>query len=77
MISEVMAVYGKFFEIPLHCYSIAGADTDRWGRSAYVTPAQVREADRCDARDILHDIDTQWGLIPEGGALDYCGGGSD
>ena len=78
MISEVMGVYGDLVEVPLHCYRVAGADTNRWGSSAYVTPRQVREAsDRFDAEGALEDIDTQWGLIPEGGALDYCGYGLD
>jgi hypothetical protein len=34
-------------------------------------------SDQWDGEGILEDIDTQWGMIPEGGALDYCGYGSD
>ena len=34
-----------------------------------VTPEDVEAAsDAWDARGILHDIDTQWGAIPGGGA---------
>ena len=41
-----------------------------------VTAAQVRAAsDRWDTEGLLEDIDTQWGTIPEGGALE--GYGSD
>ena len=44
--------------------------------SSMVTPEQVRRAsDQWDAEGLLEDIDTQWGVIPEGGALE--GYGSD
>lgn len=55
-------------EIPLQAYRDAGVDVRR-GRNSLVTPSDVeRASDAWDAQGILHDIDTQWGMIPEGGA---------
>ncbi|KAH8807023.1 hypothetical protein DL96DRAFT_1629524 [Flagelloscypha sp. PMI_526] len=71
-ISHVKQVYGDVVEIPYHCYG-AGSKGN-----TLVTPEQVASAsDQFDAEGILEDIDTQWGSIPQGGALDYCGYGSD
>ena len=46
-----------------------------------VTRRQVERAeawqDHDDALSVLHDIDTQWGMFPEGGMLDVAGGWSD
>ena len=62
-------VYG--YEIPYRMYTLRNL-----GPTSKVTAAQVRAAsDRWDAEGILEDIDTQWGAIPEGGALE--GYGSD
>ena len=81
MICEVAEVYGHVREIPVPCYSAVGVrmSTDpRHGRETYVTPEDVRAAsDQFDGEGILEDIDTQWGLILEGGVLEYCGYGSD
>ncbi|KAJ3529137.1 hypothetical protein NM688_g7896 [Phlebia brevispora] len=76
-IREVAAVYVHVEEIPLEMYRNAGVNTRR-GMNSLVTPAEVRAAsDQWDGHSVLEDIDTQWGMIPEGGALDYCGYGSD
>jgi hypothetical protein len=66
-------VYGDCVEIPLSCYHGA-----RSGYQSLVTTRDVKAAsDQFDGEGILEDIDTQWGMIPEGGALEYCGYGSD
>jgi hypothetical protein len=68
-VCDVSEVYGDVCPIP---YRLLG-DTNE-----YVDAGTVRYAsDQWDAEGILEDIDTQWGMIPEGGALDYCGFGSD
>ena len=78
MIREVAEVYGDVCEIPIHCYTAVGVSTHRYGSGTYVTPEDVRAAsDQFDGEGILEDIDTQWGKIPEGGVLEYCGYGSD
>lgn len=63
---EVQARCGHMCEIPLQAYIEAGvADS----RNDYVTEADVEAAsDAWDARSIAHDIDTQWGAMPMGGA---------
>ena len=62
-------VYG--YEIPYRMYTLRNP-----GPTSKVTAAQVRAAsDRWDTEGLLEDIDTQWGTIPEGGALE--GYGSD
>lgn len=61
-------VYGRGSHIPLDAYEEAGVDTRR-GREALVTPGDVERAEEeWDMRAVLHDIDTQWGMLPEGGA---------
>lgn len=61
-------VYGDGSHIPLQAYAEAGVDTRR-GREALVTPGDVERAnEEWDMRAVLHDIDTQWGAIPGGGA---------
>lgn len=43
-----------------------------------VTVGEYEEAsDRWDAEGILEDIDTGFGLVPEGGLLEVSGFGSD
>ena len=62
-------VYG--YEIPYRMYTLRNP-----GPTSKVTAAQVRAAsDRWDTEGLLEDIDTQWGTIPEGEALE--GYGSD
>ncbi|PIL25301.1 hypothetical protein GSI_13190 [Ganoderma sinense ZZ0214-1] len=74
-IRDVQRVYGAALEIPLDVYRRSGA-LARPRPSSMVTPKQVKMAsDRWDAESVLEDIDTQWGTIPEGGALE--GYGSD
>jgi hypothetical protein len=66
-------VHGHYEEIPRRCYHGA-----RSGYQSLVTTEDVQAAsDQFDGEGILHDIDTQWGMIPGGGALEYCGYGSD
>lgn len=61
-------VYGRGSHIPLDAYEEEGVDT-RSGREALVTPGDVERAEEeWDMRAVLHDIDTQWGMLPEGGA---------
>ena len=74
-IRDVQRVYGDVAEIPLDAYMTSGA-LMRPRPSSMVAPEQVQAAsNRWDAESILEDIDTQWGCIPEGGALE--GYGSD
>jgi len=55
-------------EIPLQAYREAGVDLPR-GNASMVTVEDVNAvSDAWDARSVAHDIDTQWGLIPGGGA---------
>ncbi|ESK87666.1 hypothetical protein Moror_1888 [Moniliophthora roreri MCA 2997] len=64
-IRDVEKVYGYGF--PLEAYRDAGLYNAR--HQTLVTPEDVEKAsDAYDARGILHDVDTQWGLIPGGGA---------
>jgi hypothetical protein len=68
---DVSEVYGHVCTIPFE-YFYTRSTND------YVHAGDVRYAsNQWDAEGILEDIDTQWGMIPEGGALDYCGYGSD
>ena len=74
-------VYNDREEIPLRTWRAAGIATPR-GWNTLVTPRDVERAselrsDQIDGAGILAEIDTAWGLIPEGGALDYSGFGSD
>jgi hypothetical protein len=67
-VRSVHATYKNCLEIPRQAYSEAGVLLPR-GEASLVTAEDVRAAsDAWDARGILHDIDTQWGLIPGGGA---------
>ena len=67
-IKDVQAVYNHKAEIPLEAYRDACLDIRR-GWNTLVTPEDVQEAsDAWDARGVLHDIDTQWGMLPQGGA---------
>ena len=55
-------------EIPLEAYCDAGVDVYA-GRDTYVTEAEIERASNAwDARGLAHDIDTQWGSMPGGGA---------
>ena len=52
--------------IPIQAYYEAGVASS-W--NDYVTDKDVQAAsDAWDARSIAHEIDTQWGDLPEGGA---------
>lgn len=76
-IKDVMTVYNHREELPLDLWRRAGIRTPK-GVDTLVTPAAVQAAvNQDDGESVLEDIDTQWGTIPEGGALDYAGGGSD
>jgi hypothetical protein len=67
-IHSVAKIHNHVCEIPLQAYEDAGVNLPR-GRASMVTMEQVDAAsDAWDARGILHDIDTQWGLMPQGGA---------
>jgi hypothetical protein len=70
--ADRVQVHGHVCEIPLDCYHGA-----RSGNSLVSTSDVDAASDQWDAEGVLEDIDTQWGMIPEGGALDYCGYGSD
>jgi len=52
--------------IPIQAYHEAGVKPSR--RRAPSAKEIQAASDAWDARGILHDIDTQWGLIPGGGA---------
>ena len=79
-IRDANAVYGKHGLSPpvfVRCGVVRDATWD-----TMVTPAQVRSALRQVETDdiegvwgLLHEIDTQWGAMPQGGALE--GYGSD
>jgi hypothetical protein len=70
-VRDVSEVYGAVCPIPFELFH-------KRSTSDYVDADDVRYAsDQWDAEGILEDIDTQWGMIPEGGVLDYCGYGSD
>ncbi|KAM5544267.1 hypothetical protein V8D89_001927 [Ganoderma adspersum] len=79
-IRDVQRVYGNAVKIPLNAYRTSGA-LARPRSSSMVTPRQVQmasnrweaECNRLDAERIPYDIDTQWGTIPEGGALEGYG----
>lgn len=65
-VRDVKKRYGHLCEIPLQAYQEAGVAE---GRNDLVTEADVQAAsDAWDARSILHEIDTQWGDMPGGGA---------
>jgi hypothetical protein len=76
-VREVQRRYGYLCEIPLRAYQDAGIAENV---SDYVTAQDVdRASDAWDARGIAHDIDTQWGSMPNDGAYsdsnDYYGSG--
>ena len=65
-VKDVQRRYGHLCEIPLEAYGEAGVASS-W--NDYVTESDVEWASRSwDARSIAHDIDTQWGAMPHGGA---------
>ena len=65
-VRDVPKKFGHAYEIPMQAYIEAGVATSR---NDFVTKEDVeRASDEWDARGIAHDIDTQWGMIPEGGA---------
>ncbi|TDL24752.1 hypothetical protein BD410DRAFT_837679 [Rickenella mellea] len=75
-IRSVAEVYGHIDEIPLAVYRRAGITAN------LVTSRDVQRAsDQWDGEGILHDIDTQWGMMPHGGAYKesnfYYGPGDD
>ena len=65
-VRDVQRIYGHRCEIPLQAYAEAGV---AYSSNDYVTADDVdRASDAWDARSIAHDIDTQWGEMPGGGA---------
>ena len=65
-VRDVQHRYGHLCEIPIQAYNEAGVASS-W--NDYVTDKDVQAAsDAWDARSIAHEIDTQWGDLPEGGA---------
>ena len=65
-VKEVKQRYGHVCEIPLQAYMEAGV---AYSKNDFVTDQDVKAAsDAWDARSIAHDIDTQWGAMPWGGA---------
>ena len=76
-VKDVQRRYGHLCEIPLEAYREAGVASS-W--NDYVTERDVKRASSSwDTRSIAHDIDTQWGAMPHGGAYsdsnDYYGPG--
>ena len=61
----------------VRCGAVQSATWDTMVTLAQVRLAvrQAKKDDEDDARSILHDIDTEWGALWEGGALE--GYGSD
>jgi len=67
LIHNVAKVHNHICEIPLNAYDEAGVSLPC--RTSMVTMEDVNAAsDTWDIRGILHDIDTQWGSMPGGGA---------
>ena len=65
-VKEVKQRYGHVCEIPLEAYLEAGVAQSK---NDFVTDQDVMAASNAwDARSIAHDIDTQWGAMPWGGA---------
>lgn len=65
-VKEVKQRYGHVCEIPLQAYMEAEV---AYSKNDFVTDQDVKAAsDAWDARSIAHDIDTQWGAMPWGGA---------
>ena len=65
-VKDVCRFYGDVCETPLQAYQEAGV---AHGWKDWVTKQDVDQAsDAFDARGIAHDIETQWGSIPGGGA---------
>lgn len=65
-VKDVKKKYGHLCEIPIQAYREAGVASNR---NDYVTEEDVgRASNAWDARSIAHDIDTQWGTMPWGGA---------
>ena len=65
-VKDVKRRYGHLCEIPLEAYCEAGV---AYSWNDYVTERDVQAASSAwDARSIAHDIDTQWGDMPGGGA---------
>lgn len=65
-VKHVKKRFGHLCEISLQAYVDADVASSR---NDYVTELDVENAsDAWDARSIAHDIDTQWGDMPQGGA---------
>lgn len=65
-VKDVQRRYGHICEIPIKAYREAGVASTR---DDYVTERDVQAAsDNWDARGLAHEIDTQWGTMPYGGA---------
>ena len=76
-VKDVQVRYSHMCEIPLAAYIDAGVASRR---NDFVTAQDVEAASNAwDARSVAHDIDTQWGDMPRGGAYsdsnDYYGPG--
>lgn len=67
-VCDVAKVHNDVCEIPIEAYRDAGVNISH-GRASMVTVDDVDAASHAwDMRGLLHDIDTQWGMIPGGGA---------
>lgn len=65
-VKDVQRCYGHSCEIPIQAYCEAGV---AFSWNDYVTERDVEAASNAwDARSIAHEIDTQWGEMPLGGA---------
>ena len=65
-VRDVEQHYGHLCEIPLQAYIDAGVASS-W--SDFVSEDDIEQASNAwDARSICHEIDTQWGDMPQGGA---------
>jgi hypothetical protein len=65
-VKDVQKEFGHLCEIPMAAYLEAGVASHR---KDYVTKRDVQKASNAwDARGAAHEIDTQWGSMPWGGA---------
>ena len=65
-VKDVKLKYGHSCEIPIQAYREAGV---AWSWNDFVTEKDVEDASNAwDARSVAHEIDTQWGFMPQGGA---------
>ena len=71
-IREVGQAHGHVCEIPSHCYRAADAYIKPWKDANTLVTVEHMEmaSNQFDGEGLLYDIDTQWGLLPHGGAYE-------